>query len=324
MPPPSSPAPAPLPTAHPDPAEEPGREPRHDRSLLSEIGARLAQVVRDLRGSSQIRESLEEVIEESERQAKHLSGQERLMLANLLKFGDLRVSDVMVPRTDIVAVEEKTPLAELIGLFRDAQHSRLPLYRETLDDPLGMVHIKDVMGLTETMPDGQLRWRETPIMKLRREMLYVPAAMPVLDLLLKMQATHIHMGLVVDEYGGTDGLVTIEDLVEEIVGDIDDEHDVDEEPKIARLANGGFDADARVDLDDFKERTGIDFSSSLRDEDVDTLGGLIFAQLGRVPARGEIVALAGDYEFEVLEADPRRVKRLRIRPKRTLRAGPAR
>jgi magnesium and cobalt transporter len=283
------------------------------RSLLSEMAARLAQAVRGLRQDSQMRESLEEVIEESDRETPQLSSQERLMLGNLLKFGELSVADVMVPRADIVAVEEQTPLSGLMALFRDAQHSRLPIYRETLDDPLGMVHIKDVLALVETGAEGQLRWPETPIAKIKRDLLFVPGAMPALDLLMKMQATHQHMALIVDEYGGTDGLVTIEDLVEEIVGDIDDEHDVDEAPEIAVRGNEIV-ADARVSLEDFKERTGIDLSSALEgtDEEIDTLGGVVFAALGRVPSRGEIVSHAG-FDFEILEADPRRVKRLRIR-----------
>jgi CBS domain containing-hemolysin-like protein len=289
-------------------------EAREPRPLLSEIGARLAHAVRNLRGTASMRERLEEVIEESERQTQDLSTQERLMLGNLLKFGDLRIDDVMVPRADIIAVEENTSLPELIMMFREAQHSRLPIYRETLDDPLGMIHVKDVMSLIEKTEDGALRWRETPIAKLKRDVLYVPGAMPALDLLLKMQATHIHLALVVDEYGGTDGLVSIEDLVEEIVGDIDDEHDVDEEPQIVARGDGAFVADARVDLEDFKERTGIDLSAAREGEDVDTLGGLVFAELGRVPVRGEIVAHPAGYEFEVLEADPRRVKRLSVRP----------
>src|SRR6266700_5670328 len=236
------------------------------RPLLGEIAARLAQAVRGLRKDSTIRESLEEVIEESERETQDLSSQERLMLENLLTFGELSVSDVMVPRADIVAVEEQTPFAEAVALFREAQHSRLPIYRETLDDPLGMVHIKDIVALVEIGADGQLHWPPTSINKLKREVLFVPAAMPALDLLMKMQATRIHMALVVDEYGGTDGLVTIEDLVEEIVGDIDDEHDVAEAPQLRALPDGGWEADARLDLDDFREQTGIDLEHADENE----------------------------------------------------------
>ena len=282
------------------------------RPLLGEIAARLAQAVRGLRRDSTMRESLEEVIEESERETQDLSSQERLMLANLLTFGELSVSDVMVPRADIVAVEEQTPFAEAVSLFREAQHSRLPIYRETLDDPLGMVHIKDIVALVEIGIDGQLRWPPTSISKLKREVLFVPGAMPALDLLMKMQATRIHMALVVDEYGGTDGIISMEDIVEEIVGNIDDEHDVDQTPEIVARPDSKFDADARVSLEDFKERTGIDLTKMETEEDVDTLGGVVAAALGRVPVRGEIVSHAG-VEFEILEADPRRAKRLRVR-----------
>ena len=195
------------------------------RPLLSDLVARLASAVKGFRRESAIHESLEEVIEESDRETQELSSQERLMLANLLRFGEISVADVMVPRADIVAVEEKTSLAELAALFREGQHSRLPIYRETLDDPIGLVHVKDVLALLETGQDGKMRWPDIKISKLKRDVLFVPASMPAVDLLMRMQSTRIHLALVVDEYGGTDGLVSIEDLVEEIVGDIEDEHD---------------------------------------------------------------------------------------------------
>lgn len=275
---------------------------------------RLAQIVRGDHGSQSIRESLEEVIEESERQSPALSQQERIMLANLLKFGELRVADVMVPRGDIVGVEEHTPLNELIARFRAAQHSRLPVYRETLDDPIGVVHIKDVLSLLTIGPDGAMHLPETPIVKLKRDIIFVPPSMPARDLLLKMQTTHMHLALVIDEYGGTDGLVSIEDLVEEIVGDIDDEHDIEEAPQFRRLDGGAFEADARLDLEDFKDKSGIDLLPADSDEEIDTLGGLVVSLIGRVPDRGEIIPHPSGYEFEILEADPRRVKLLRLRP----------
>jgi magnesium and cobalt transporter len=288
-------------------------DPSHDDkgpSLLK----RLAQRLRGDNAASAMRESLEEVIEESDRQSPALSDQERVMLTNLLEFGELRVKDVMVPRADIVAVEEKTPLSELILLFREAQHSRLVVYRETLDDPVGLVHLKSVLELLEPGQDGGFSLRLLPISAIKHDILFVPPSMPVLDLLLKMQAGHIHLALVIDEYGGTDGLVSIEDVIEEIVGDIADEHD-EEAPQAKPLAGGGFVADARIDLEDFRTATGIVFAL---DEDtlgdIDTLGGLVVALVGRVPQRGEIVAHPGGAEFEVLEADPRRVKRLLIRP----------
>jgi magnesium and cobalt transporter len=273
---------------------------------------RIAQALRRRRADS-IRESLEQVIEESERQNPALARRERVMLANLLRFGELRVDDVKVPRADIIAVDESITICELVAKFREAQHSRLPVYRETLDDPIGLVHIKDAVGLGELGPDGIMRWPDVPIAQVRREILFAPPSMSATDLLLKMQTTQIHLALVIDEYGGTDGLVSIEDLVEEIVGDIGDEHDVDESPHLTKLEDGVYEADARLDLEDFAEKTGIALAPPDPEEDVDTLGGLVVSLIGRVPQRGEIVSHGG-FEFEVLEADPRRIKRLRLRP----------
>jgi CBS domain containing-hemolysin-like protein len=274
---------------------------------------RFLQILRGENPSSAaMRESLEEVIEESERQSPALSAQERVMLANLLAFGELKVLDVMVPRADIIAADETMPLAELVALFREAKHSRLPVYRETLDDPTGLVHVKDVLGLLEAQPGGVWRLPKSAIARVMRPILFVPPSMRALDLLLKMQTSHTHLALVIDEYGGTDGLVSIEDIIEEIVGDIADEHD--EEDANLRRDGDAFVADARFDLDDFKRETGIDLMTEDNAEDVDSLGGLVVSLLGRVPQRGEIVAHPAGYEFEVLEADPRRVRRLRIRP----------
>ncbi len=274
---------------------------------------RLTQALRG-GGAPSIRDSLEEVIEESERQSPALTPQERIMLANLLRFGELRVDDVMVPRADIVAVEEKTPLRKLIADFRQAQHSRLPVYRETLDDPSGLVHIKDIFPLLEPVAGGGLACPDVPVSKIKRELLFVPPSMPARELLLKMQTTHIHMALVIDEYGGTDGLVSIEDLIEEIVGNIDDEHDVEEAPQLNAREDGGYDADARLDLEDFKAQTGLELALEGIDGEIDTLGGLVVSLVGRVPQRGEIIPHPSGFEFEIVEADPRRIKRLRLRP----------
>ena len=273
---------------------------------------RLMQLLRGENPSSAaMRESLEEVIEESDRKEPALSQQERVMLANLLSFGELKVSDVMLPRAQIVAADEDTPLADLMSLFREAKHSRLPVYRENLDDPTGLVHVKDVLTLLEPNGANDYRLTSAKVARIRRPILFVPPSMRALDLLLKMQASHTHLALVIDEYGGTDGLVSIEDIIEEIVGDIADEHDEDA-PALKRDADG-FVADARVELEDFKSETGVDLATSEADEDVDSLGGLVASLVGRVPQRGEIIAHPSGYEFEVLEADPRRIKRLRIR-----------
>jgi CBS domain containing-hemolysin-like protein len=295
------------------PAMTDAQPPVADNDKAPSILKRLAQMLRGDGSAAAMRVSLEEVIEESERQSRSLSEQERVLLANLLKVGELRVKDVMVPRADIVAVEESTPIADVVALFAEAQHARLPVYRESLDDPTGLVHIKDVLALMAPQEGGSFRWSKDTIAKVKRPLLFAPPSMPVLDLLVKMQSTHMQLALVIDEYGGTDGLVSIEDLIEEIVGDIADEHDDDSIG--VRNEGNAFVADARVDLDDFKSETGL--TLALDDEeaaDIDTLGGLVIYLLGRVPQRGEIVTHPAGYEFEVLEADPRRVKRLRIRP----------
>jgi CBS domain containing-hemolysin-like protein len=260
--------------------------------------------------SASIRESLEEVIEESERESPGISAQERVMLGNLLRFGDLRLSDVMVPRADIIAVDESFSLDELVQLFREAQHSRLPVFRGTLDDPTGLVHVKDVLARLNA-EDDCYRLAPGTIAQIRRPILFAPPSMRALDLLLKMQQTHTHLALVIDEYGGTDGLVSIEDIIEEIVGDIADEHD--EADVVLKPDGDGVIADARMDLDDFKAQTGHDLEVADSEQDIDSLGGLVTSLLGRVPQRGEIVAHPGGYEFQVLEADPRRVRRLRVK-----------
>jgi len=295
----------------PDPAA-PGNGADEVRSVS--LLKRLSQALRGGQSAHAMRESLEEVIEESERQSSELSQQERVMLANLLKFGELKVSDVMVPRADIVAVEENTTLRELVADYREAQHSRLPVYRETLDDPTGLVHIKDALAQLQFDADGTVRWPDVAAAKIKRGILFVPPSMPARDLLVKMQTDHMHLALVIDEYGGTDGLVSIEDLIEEIVGDIDDEHDVDEAPLLRALPGGGYEADARLDLEDFKAETGIDLAPEDADEEIDTLGGLVVSLVGRLPLRGEIIPHPSGFEFEILEADPRRIKRLRLRP----------
>src|SRR3954470_4883078 len=219
-----------------------------------------------------MRESLEEVIEESDRESPALSAQERVMLGNLLRFGELKVRDVMVPRAEIIAVDETIGLADLLMLFREAQHSRLPMFRETLDDPTGLIHVKDVLGLLEAEAGGAYCLSPNArITALRRPILFAPPSMRALDLLLKMQASHTHLALVIDEYGGTDGLVSIEDIIEEIGGDIADEHD--EETATVKPDGNSFVADARIDLDDFRAQTGHDLLMDDGDgRDIDSLG----------------------------------------------------
>ena len=269
---------------------------------------------------------LREVIEDALARGKEAGGdtfsaQERAMLRNILRFGKLTVEDVMVPRADIIAVEDTITIAELLRVFREAEHSRLPVYNETLDDPRGMIHIRDLMSWITTAAEKNATTLDLAAVDLGktvvainivREILYVPPSMPVLDLLLRMQSSRLHLALVVDEYGGTDGLVSIEDLIEEVVGEIDDEHDVAEEPLIREDARHGFIADARTPIETLEQRFGIELLSPEQEEDIDTIGGLVFALAGRIPARGERVHHPSGIEFEVLDADPRLIKKLRI------------
>jgi hemolysin (HlyC) family protein len=267
---------------------------------------------------------LRELIEDALARSKSdtLSAQERSMLRRILQFGTLTVEDVMVPRADIIAVDDTVSVAELMDVFRQAEHSRVPVYHETLDDPRGMVHIRDLMSWitseAEADKEGTFNLAKVDLARsiasisILREILYVPGSMSVLDLLLKMQTTRLHLALVVDEYGGTDGLVSIEDLVEEVVGDIADEHDVEDEPLIKSDPRLGLVADARTPISDLEKHLGLELASEEQEEEVDTLGGLVFAIAGRIPARGELVRHPSGIEFEVLDADPRRIQKLRI------------
>ncbi len=258
-------------------------------------------------GDSALRDTFEELIEEHEERVASIDPGERALIENILNLGGLTARDVMIPRVDIGAVEVNTSLQEIVSLINTEAHSRLPVYRETLDDVIGMVHIKDV--LTEMGKESGFSLR-----RILRKILFVAPTMPVLDLLLQMQMTQLHMALVVDEYGGIDGLITIEDLVEQIVGEIKDEHDADQGPQLARSTQGSVVADARVPIDQFEEQVGKILTDEERAEDIDTLGGLLFTLTGRVPTRGELVVHEpSGVEFEILDADPRRIKRLRAR-----------
>lgn len=228
----------------------------------------------------------------------------------------LRVADVMVPRADIVGVEVGTPLGELARIFAEAAHSRLPVYRETLDDPVGVVHIKDVVGHLAPRDTGKrlAGWADKKVLpSISRQLLFAPPSMRALDLLRRMQGRRMHLALVVDEYGGTDGLVTLEDLIEPIVGDIEDEHDDEDSPAIRSRGPGVWDVEARAEIDAFETVVGEEIAAPDEDEDVDSLGGLVFTLIGRVPERGEVIRHPTGYEFEVLEADSRRIKRMRVR-----------
>lgn len=240
------------------------------------------------------------------RKKGEMGSEERHMLMNVLNFGELRVDDVMVPRADIVAIDVKSSLEDILAECRKSSHSRMPIFRDTLDEPVGMVHIKDMLAWL-----GQESHEEPfSLEKIRRETLFVPPSMPALDLLLKMQSSRRHLALVIDEYGGTDGLVTIEDLIEPIVGEIEDEHDVKEGPALKRRSDGNVDADARAHIEELEGMLGMKLRDSTEEDEIETLGGLVFSLVGRVPQRGELIAHPVGVEFEVKDADPRRIKRL--------------
>ncbi|QEE38033.1 MULTISPECIES: hemolysin family protein [unclassified Methylobacterium] len=329
------------------------REPWYDR-LLQAL---------HLKPRDSLREGLEEALAEPDAGESGLTPLERVMLKNVLGLHKVRVDDVMVPRADIVAVSNDTNIGDLLKLFRNAGHSRLPVYGETLDDPRGMVHIRDLVDHIAAKAEPTRRSvaaaaarpplaaegevvadptvvvarpaRRPPVRlpraldlgkvdlsttlaaaRIQRPVLFVPPSMPAIDLLVRMQATRTHMALVIDEYGGTDGLISIEDLIEVVVGDIEDEHDVAEAKQVQRVdgEDDVFVADARTPLAEVSEATGVDLVAAVGDmaEEIDTLGGMIVTLAGRVPSRGELIVGPGDLEFEVLDADPRRLKRLRF------------
>jgi CBS domain containing-hemolysin-like protein len=312
--------------------------------------AKVARLLRPQNASS-LREDLADVLATEESASIGFSPVERSMLNNILRFREVRVEDVMVPRAEIEAVDQDMTIGELSLLFNETGRSRMPVYSDTLDDPKGMVHIRDLLGymikegrkrrpaprsaptvlaegathppapksspksskpfdLSRVNPDTTIA--EAGII---RPVLFVPPSMLASELMAKMQAERTQMALVIDEYGGTDGLVSLEDIVEMVVGDIEDEHD-DEEAMFTRQSADVFVADARVELEDIAAAIGPDFDISGQINEVDTLGGLIFAEIGRIPARGEVVQAVPGFEFHVLDADPRRIKKIRITRKR--------
>ncbi|MDI1344356.1 MAG: hemolysin family protein [Pseudolabrys sp.] len=279
-----------------------------------------------------IRSDLKDVLDEMPPAESGFSPEESRMLKNILGLRERRVGDVMVPRADIIAVQQDIQIGELVKVFEGAGHSRLVAYNDTLDDPIGMVHIRDLIAFMTARaavdPEKNAK-RKKPlpagldfktldlamplsVAKIVREILFVPPSARVIDLLARMQAKQIHLALVVDEYGGTDGIVSIEDIVEQIVGEIADEHDEDESADVVRQPDGSYVADARAKIEDVVSIVGHDFDIGDAAEEVDTLGGYLVTRAGRLPLRGELIPGPGLFEFEVLDADPRRVKRVRI------------
>jgi magnesium and cobalt transporter len=284
-------------------------------SVLPRLRARLWG-----RPEHSVRASIAELVQEAA-EAPHMPGQlpeldrqERALIANVLRLRGITADDVMIPRIDIVAMRVDVTLDQAIEQIRAEGHSRLPVYREQLDDVVGMVHIKDVFAYVGRPEAFSLE-------AILRKPLMVAPQIPVLDLLLQMRQARVHLALVVDEYGGIDGLVTIEDLVETITGDISDEHDEVQGPMIVERQDGSLDLDARLPIEAFEQRLGAVLTEHEREADIDTVGGLVFTLAGRVPAKGEVIGHESGYEFRVLDSDARRIRRLRVRKRPALADG---
>jgi magnesium and cobalt transporter len=281
-------------------------------SARASMLARLRQLLGRRQPEPSLRESIAELVQEAadaQQEAgvqPELDRQERALIANILRLRETTADDVMLPRADIVAMRVDVTLEQALEQIRTEGHSRLPVYREQLDDIVGMVHIKDVFAYVGRSEAFRLE-------AILRSPLMVAPQVPVLDLLLQMRQQRMHLALVIDEYGGVDGLVTIEDLVETIVGDISDEHDEVQAAMVVERADGALDMNARLPVAEFESRMGPVLSEDERDADIDTVGGLVFTLAGRVPAKGEVISHPSGIEFRVLDADPRRIRRLRVR-----------
>ena len=332
-------------TSNPD---ETGSPSRPDGNGRKSLWSRAARIWRP--NSTSLRKDLAEALMTDAGSDTAFSPEERAMLNNILRFREVRVEDVMVPRADIEAVDQDISIGELMILFEESGRSRMPVYCDTLDDPRGMVHIRDLLSYVTKQARNKRRTgtpksasvpvpadkqdktpKQAPKLdfdlgrvdlqktvaeaNIIRQVLFVPPSMLASDLMERMQAARTQMALVIDEYGGTDGLASLEDIVEMVVGDIEDEHD-DEDAKVQKTSEDVFVADARVELEELAEVIGSDFDIRDQIDDVDTLGGLVFAALGRIPVRGEVVQALAGFEFHIMDADPRRIKRVRITRKR--------
>jgi len=269
------------------------------------IISKLIKKINFLGNNQSLRDSIKDVIDEKsneENQNIDLSSKEKSILSNILSINKLKADDVMIPRASIVAISQDSSFQNIIDTIDKESHSRMPVFRKDLDDVLGMIHIKDIIKFSGS------NHNDFNIKKIMREVLFVPPTMPVMNLLLKMQATKLHMALVIDEHGGTDGLITIEDVIEEIVGEIEDEHDKDDDFNFKKIDSNTFEAKADMTLDDFNHESNL----SIVEENVDTLGGYIFSKINRVPYAGEVIKVDNTYQFEIIEADPRKIKKIRI------------
>jgi magnesium and cobalt transporter len=285
-------------------AASPNGDSRPEPSIVRSVSAWLLRAFAR-NGDTTWQESLEELIEEEEEISEQITPEERDLLMNLLRFGRLNAEDAMVPRPDIIAIDESAALDDVVAAIKKSGHSRMPVYRDTLDEVVGMVHIRDVMAYWGSANKFDLQ-------QIKRPLLFVPQSMPVIDLLAKMRTSRLHMAVIVDEYGGTDGLVTIEDLVEEIVGEIEDEHDAALAPTFSVSPDGIVEADARTEIETLEKHFSLVLRDGELDEDIETVGGLVSRLAGRVPRRHDHLNHPAGLTFEIIDADPRRVKRVRV------------
>ncbi len=284
-------------------------------SLLEGLLRRLRELALGPEQEGSLRRTLEEILEETEGgEHRRLSEEERALVQRALSFGELEVADIMVPRSDIKAVPVEASLAEVVAAMRTAGHSRLLVYRQTLDEVIGIVHLKDLLDYWGDGADFVLE-------RIVRQVPVVPPSMRVLELLLELRTSRQHLAVVVDEFGGTDGLVTLEDVVSELLGEIADERAAQRTPQLVERPDGTLEVDGRLDLEELEERLGLRLLGEDERDEADTVAGLIFALVDRVPARGEVVEHPSGVRFEVLDADPRRIKRVSVRRTRADEAG---
>lgn len=280
----------------------------HNNSFIKRTRICFTKLINLRNEPASLEDEVADLIDEHDPEGTQVGSEERSILHNVLGLSDTTVNDVMIPRADIVAVDHKATLDELKNIIIDKEHTRIPVYKDSLDNVVGFIHIKDLVSYL-----GVGAKKTFSMHSILREILFVPPSMKVIDLLIKMQAKRVHMALVLDEYGGTYGLVTLEDLVEEIIGEIEDEHDKEELAEIKKIDNSSFEVNARMPVEELEKKLDIKLCSGDEAEDFDTLGGLVFYMLGHVPLKGEVIKHKAGIEFEVIEADPRRVSRLLVR-----------
>lgn len=265
-----------------------------------------------VREKNNYKEVIDDLIDRQDISDEKIDDKTKTIFSNVIDIHNKSVNDVMVPRANIIAVSEKVSLQNLSTVMGNSKHSRIPIFSDNLDKITGMVHIRD---LFDSLQNTQKLTNKNTITKvISRKILFTAPSMKVLDLLLKMRSEKIHMAIVVDEYGGTDGLVTIEDLVEEIVGEIEDEHDMVQREFFKKVSKKIFEISARMLIEEFQEKVG-NFLKKEEVEKFDTVGGLVFSLAERVPERGEVINHPSGLEFSVMEADTRRIKKLRVQIK---------